>query len=69
MIFAFEILIENIFSISGIGRWLINALMVQDYNAISAASMAIGIFVLSINLLSGLMTTLLDPAKKKDWYV
>ena len=43
--------------------------MVQDYNAISAASMAIGIFVLSINLLSGLMTTLLDPAKKKDWYV
>ena len=69
VIFAFEILIENIFSISGIGRWLINALMVQDYNAISAASMAIGIFVLSINLLSGLMTTLLDPAKKKDWYV
>ena len=69
VIFAFEILIENIFSISGIGRWLINALMVQDYNAISAASMAIGIFVLSINLLSGLMTTLLDPAKNKDWYV
>lgn len=69
VIFAFEMLIENIFSWGGIGRWLINALVAQDYNAISAGVIAIGVFVLSINLLSGLMTTLLDPAKKKDWYV
>ncbi|STY61491.1 Peptide transport system permease protein sapB [Mannheimia haemolytica] len=36
LIFAFGMLIENIFSWGGIGRWLINALAIQDYNAISA---------------------------------
>lgn len=68
LIFAFGMLIENIVSWGGIGRWLINALAVQDYNAISAGVMAIGLFVLSVDLLAGLATTLLDPSQKKGWY-
>lgn len=68
MIFAFAMLIENVFSWGGIGRWLINALAVQDYNAISAGVVAIGCFVLFIDLLSSLVRTLLDPSQKKDWY-
>lgn len=69
LIFAFAMLIENVFSWGGIGLWLINALAVQDYNAISAGVVAIGVFVLLVDLLVGLITTLLDPSRKKDWYV
>lgn len=68
LIFAFAMLIENIFSWGGIGRWLIQALAVEDYNAISAGVIAIGFFVLSIDLLTGIIILLLDPSNKKDWY-
>lgn len=68
LIFAFGMLIENIFSWGGIGLWLINALLAQDYNAISAGVMAIGLFILAVDLFAGLLTTLLDPSKKKGWY-
>lgn len=68
LIFAFGMLIENVVSWGGIGRWLINALAIQDYHAISVGIVAIGLFVLSVDLLASLITTLLDPAQKKDWY-
>ncbi|VTR62273.1 peptide transport system permease [Actinobacillus pleuropneumoniae] len=51
-------LVENIFSWGGIGLWLINALSVQDYNAISAGVVAIGLFILSIDVLVSIITTL-----------
>ena len=69
LIFAFGMLVENVVSWGGIGRWMINALALQDYNAISAGVVAIGLFVLLIDLLARLLTTLLDPYQKKDWYV
>lgn len=68
LIFAFGMLIENVVSWGGIGRWIINALAIQDYSAISAGVIAIGLFVLAVDLLAGLLTTLLDPSQKKDWY-
>lgn len=68
LIFAFGMLIENVVSWGGIGRWMIHALALQDYKAISAGVMAIGLFVLFIDLLANLLTILLDPSQKKDWY-
>ncbi|MFA9489104.1 MULTISPECIES: ABC transporter permease [unclassified Mannheimia] len=68
LIFAFGMLIENIFSWSGIGRWLINALAIQDYNAISAGVVAIGAFVLLVDMFTGFIRVVLDPSEKKDWY-
>lgn len=68
LIFAFGMLIENVVSWGGIGRWIIHALAIQDYNAISAGVMAIGLFVLFIDILANGLTFLLDPAQKKDWY-
>lgn len=68
LVFAFSMLIENVVSWGGIGRWLVNALASQDYQAISAGVMAIGLFVLLVDLLAGLFTTILDPSHKKDWY-
>ncbi|WP_150538764.1 ABC transporter permease [Actinobacillus vicugnae] len=69
LVFAFSMLIENVFSWGGIGLWLINALSAQDYNAISAGVVAIGLFVLLMDMLVSLITTILDPSQKKDWYV
>lgn len=69
LIFAFGLLIENVVSWGGVGRWMVNALSLRDYNAISAGVVAIGLFVLVVDLLAGLITTLLDPSQKKDWYV
>lgn len=68
VIFAFGMLIENIFSWGGIGRWLIYALSEQDYNAISAGVVVIGAFVLLVDLFTSFLKTLLDPSQKKDWY-
>lgn len=68
LIFAFGMLIENIFSWGGIGRWLINALAIQDYNAISAGVVAIGVFVLLVDMVTGFVRVMLDPSDKKDWY-
>lgn len=68
LVFAFGMLVENIVSWDGIGRWLIHALEVQDYHAISVGVITIGLFVLLIDLLSSLITTLLDPSQKKEWY-
>lgn len=69
LIFAFGMLIENVVSWGGIGRWIITALNLQDYRAISAGVMAIGGFILMIDLLARILTTMLDPYQKKDWYV
>ncbi|KMK51494.1 peptide ABC transporter permease [[Actinobacillus] muris] len=68
LIFAFGMLIENVVSWGGIGRWMIHALAIQDYNAISAGVMAIGLFVLFIDILANGLAILLDPSQKKDWY-
>ena len=69
LIFAFGMLVENVVSWNGIGRWLIYALSIQDYHAISVGVIAIGLFVLCVDLLSSLITTMLDPSQKKEWYV
>lgn len=69
LIFAFGMLIENVVSWGGVGRWLIQALAIQDYHAISVGVVVIGLFVLAVDLIASLITTLLDPSQKKDWYV
>ncbi len=69
LIFAFSMLVENIVSWGGVGRWLIKAVSVQDYNAISAGIIVIGLFILVVDVLADIITTLLDPSNKKEWYV
>lgn len=62
-------LIEGTFGWPGIGRWLIEAVKLQDYNAISAGVMAIGLCILLANIFAQLLAFLLDPLHKKGWYV
>lgn len=69
MLLAMCMLVENIFSWPGIGQWLINAVEQQDYNAISAGMLIIGLLIILINVISGLLMLLLDPFNRKGWYV
>lgn len=61
-------LIEGTFAWPGIGRWLIDAATHQDYNAIAAGVIIIGLFIMIINFLAELFMLLLDPLNKKGWY-
>ncbi|MDH3001125.1 peptide ABC transporter permease [Chelonobacter oris] len=69
MLLAMCMLIENIFSWPGIGQWLINAVEQQDYNAISAGMMIIGLVIILINIVSGFFMFISDPFNRKGWYV
>ncbi len=68
LIFTQAMLIESIFAWPGLGRWLINSVIMQDYNSISTAIIVISLFIIGINLSAELFTFLLDPFKKKGWY-
>lgn len=59
---------EVVFSWPGLGRWLINAIRQQDYAAISAGVMVIGMLVITINVLADILGAATNPLKHKEWY-
>ncbi|MGC7559357.1 ABC transporter permease [Pasteurella sp. PK-2025] len=61
-------LVESTLGWPGIGRWLIDAVMVQDYNSISVGVIVIGLCIIIVNLLSDSLAFMLDPFNKKGWY-
>ncbi|GLO61189.1 antimicrobial peptide ABC transporter permease SapB [Vibrio sp. MACH09] len=66
---TFAIITESIFNWPGIGRWLLNALANQDYASIQAGVIVVATFVLSANILSDLIGTMVNPLVRKEWYV
>jgi len=67
--FTFAIITESIFNWPGIGRWLLNALANHDYTSIQAGVIVVATFVLSANILSDLIGTMVNPLVRKEWYV
>jgi peptide/nickel transport system permease protein len=55
------VILEQIFSLPGMGRLLVNAAMVRDYNIISGVVLVITVAVVLINLGVDLLYGLLDP--------
>ena len=60
-IFSGTVVIENIFSIPGIGRGLVGALFIRDIPMIQAYIMYFAVFTLAVNLLVDLTYAWLDP--------
>jgi peptide/nickel transport system permease protein len=58
---AGSVLIESIFAIPGIGRYLMSSITQRDYPAIMATSMMIAIMVVVGNLLTDISYAFLDP--------
>lgn len=55
------VLIETVFAWPGLGRYMTNALMAGDMNAVVACTLLIGVIFVSLNLFSDLLYRLLDP--------
>lgn len=68
LVLAYSMLIENVVGWPGIGRWLINAVMHQDYNSIASGVVVIGALVVCINVLAEVVMFLVDPLNRKGWY-
>jgi peptide/nickel transport system permease protein len=58
---AGSVLIESIFAIPGIGRYLVSSITQRDYPAIMATSMMIAVMVVFGNLLTDISYAFLDP--------
>ncbi len=65
---TFAIVTESIFNWPGIGRWLLLALSNQDYITIQAGVMVVASLVLTANILTDLIGTLVNPLVRKAWY-
>ncbi len=62
------IIAESIFDWPGIGRWLLDALSEQDYASIQAGVIVVATLVLTANILSDLLGTMVNPLIRKEWY-
>ncbi|CAM2956146.1 ABC transporter permease [Vibrio rarus] len=65
---TFAIITETIFNWPGIGRWLLDAVSHHDYVAVQAGVMVVATFVLSTQILSEMLGTLINPLARKEWY-
>jgi peptide/nickel transport system permease protein len=55
------VVVETVFTIPGIGRFLVDAIIHRDYPSIRALVFVFALFVLVINLLVDTVYALLDP--------
>jgi peptide/nickel transport system permease protein len=52
---------ETIFAIPGVGQLVVRAIFDRDYPLIQGATLAFGVLVLTVNLLTDLVYASLDP--------
>ena len=55
------VVIENVFSIPGMGSLLVGAVATRDYPVVQAVSLVLAVFVLLVNVLTDVVHRLLDP--------
>lgn len=55
------VVIENVFSIPGLGSLLVGAVATRDYPVVQAVSLVLAVFVLAVNVLTDVVHRLLDP--------
>lgn len=55
------IVVENVFGIAGIGQLIVSAVTSQDFPVVQACVLLIGLWVVTVNLLTDLLNATLDP--------
>ena len=55
------VVIENVFSIPGLGSLMVNSIVARDYPVIVAVTLVFGVAVVFVNLLVDLSYAILDP--------
>jgi oligopeptide transport system permease protein len=61
-----SIIIEQIFSIPGIGRYFVQAALNRDYTLVMGTVVVIAVFIILFNLLVDLLYAALDPRVRYD---
>ncbi len=56
-----SVIVENVFSIPGIGRLLVQSVLSRDYPTIQGLTLIFGILVIFVNLLADLSYAVIDP--------
>ncbi len=56
-----SVIVENVFSIPGIGRLLVQSVLSRDYPTIQGLTLVFGILVIFVNLLADLSYAVIDP--------
>jgi cationic peptide transport system permease protein len=68
-VMTLAMLTESIFNWPGIGHWLLNAIAQQDYPSIQAGVLAVGGFILIINILAEIINVITNPLIRKNFHV
>ncbi len=55
------VIVENVFSLPGAGKLLVDAIAARDYPLVQSTVLVFAFFVIAINLLTDLVYTFLDP--------
>ncbi len=55
------VIVENVFSIPGLGSLLVGAVSTRDYPVVQAVALVLAVFVLLVNLLTDVVHGVLDP--------
>lgn len=55
------VIIETIFAIPGLGRFLLNSIMARDYPVVQAITLLFAVLVILVNLMTDLLYAMLDP--------
>ena len=62
------VVIENVFAITGMGNFLVNAVRVKDAPAIVSTLIVVAAFIALMNLLVDLIYTVVDPRLKTQYF-
>jgi peptide/nickel transport system permease protein len=55
------VIIENVFSIPGLGSLLVSSVSTRDFPVVQALTLFFGVFVLAVNLVTDVLHVGLDP--------
>ena len=55
------VIVENVFSIPGLGSLLVNSVSTRDFPVVQALTLFFGVFVLAVNLLTDVVHVSVDP--------
>jgi peptide/nickel transport system permease protein len=55
------VIVENVFSLPGAGKLLVDAIGARDYPLVQSTTLAFAILVILVNLVTDIIYTLLDP--------
>jgi peptide/nickel transport system permease protein len=60
------VIIETVFAIPGLGFLMVSSIQTRDYPVIQAVTLVMAILVITVNLLTDITYTLLDPRVSYD---